>query len=154
MTFYEPANYTPERSLGYLMRVINQAALGRLEPAIATEGMTNTQWQVLVSLYFDRGATCAALARDLAHDKGAMTRLIDGLEERGLVSRERDTGDRRVVKLTVTPAGRDAAERGRGHHIACWNGWLKDWDRGEVERLIAMLTRLRADIDASPEACA
>jgi DNA-binding MarR family transcriptional regulator len=154
MSFYKPSDYTPDRSIGYLMRVINQATLARLEPAVAGDGMTNTQWQVLASLYFDRGATCASLARDLAYDKGAMTRLVDGLAERGLVARERDTGDRRVVNLTLTEAGREAAERGRGHYVSCWNGWLDGWERGEVETLIAMLQRLHADVDAAPETCA
>lgn len=133
------------------MRVINQAALARLEPVIAAEGMTNTQWQVLVSLHFNRGLTCAAIARDLAHDKGAMTRVIDGLEERGWVSRERDTGDRRVVNLALTPAGREAAERGRDHYVDRWNQWLDGWKRDDVEQFLAMLTRLRVAIDTSPE---
>lgn len=154
MSFYTPSDYRPGRSIGFLMRVINQETLARLEPAIAGEGLTNTQWQVLASLYFNRGLTCAALARDLAHDKGAMTRLVDGLVERGLVSRERDTGDRRVINLSMTDAGREAAERGRGHYVGCWNGWLDGWERSEVETLIAMLQRLHAAVEASPGMCA
>lgn len=154
MSFYEPSTFEPDRSLGYLIRVINQAALSRVEPAVAAEGVSNIQWQVLVSIYFNRGLTCAALARDLSHDKGAMTRLIDGLEERGLVTRVRNAGDRRVFDLALTAAGRDATERGRARVVDCWNEWLQGWEHGEIEALIAALRRLRAAVDATPETCA
>ena len=154
MSFYESSSFDPDRSIGYLIRVINQAALSRLEPAVASEGISYTQWQVLVSIFFDRGLTCAALARDLSHDKGAMTRLVDGLEARGLVTRERNVGDRRVFDLTLTEAGRDAALRGKDRMIGCWNGWLDDWDHGEVAALIGQLQRLRRTIEAAPEFCA
>ena len=154
MRFYESSTFEPDRSIGYLVRVINQAVLARVEPAIAAEGLSNTQWQVLVSIYFNRGLTCAALARDLFHDKGAMTRLVDGLEERGLVRRGRNAGDRRVFDLALTETGRDAAERGRGRVVDCWNGWLQGWDHGEVEALIDGLQRLRTAIETAPETCA
>ena len=154
MTFYQSSSYEPGRSIGYLVRVINQATLARLEPVMAFEGLSNTQWQVLVSIHFSRGLTCAALARDLAHDKGAMTRLIDGLEERGLLKRERNGEDRRIVDLALTAAGRDAAERGKMRTMECWNAWLSDWDAAEVEGLIAALQRLRGTIEASAESCA
>ena len=154
MVFYESSDFEPDRSIGYLIRVINRAGFTRLEPALAAEGLSNTQWQALVLIYFDKGATCAALARDLAYDKGAMTRLIDGLEQRGLVERARHAGDRRMIELALTEAGRDAAERGKERAIGCWNRWLADWRPDEVETLIAGLQRLRTTIEASPEDCA
>lgn len=152
MAFYEASTFGPDQSIGYLIRVINQAVLSRIDPAVAHEGISNVQWQVLMSVYFDRGLTCAALARDMAHDRGAMTRLVDGLEERGLLRRERNAQDRRVLDLALTDAGRDAAERGRARVVDCWNGWLADWDRGAVEALIASLQRLRTTIESAPGA--
>ena len=152
--FYTPSNFDPDQSIGYLVRLINQAATPRLDAAIAAHGISYTQWQVLVSIFFNRGLTCAALARDLAHDKGAMTRLIDNLEERELVRRERNADDRRVVDLALTDKGRAVALRGKDRAIRCWNGWLDGWDAAEVEALIAQLQRLRHTIEAVPERCA
>lgn len=51
------------------------------------------------------------LARRLAVSKPTMTALIDSLVERGYVTRESASGDRRVVTLSITAAGRAAFDR-------------------------------------------
>ena len=56
----------------------------------------------------DRQAT--QLAGRLALSKPTITAVVDGLVERGLLSRSVVAGDRRAVDLTLTGAGRDALE--------------------------------------------
>jgi DNA-binding MarR family transcriptional regulator len=56
----------------------------------------------------DRQAT--QLAGRLALSKPTITAVVDGLAERGLLSRSVVAGDRRAVDLTLTGAGRDALE--------------------------------------------
>lgn len=157
MPFYSGANFYPESSIGYLLRVCQQHSVAVLDRAIAAEGISAVQWSALISIHFGtdmagKGTTCASLARDLAHDKGAMTRMIDTLEEKGLVQRRRDAGDRRLINLSLTEAGEAAAMRCREHAIALWNGLLADWDDHEVAALIAQLARLRHTLEA--HACA
>ncbi len=147
MAFYTKAEFGPDCSLGYLARRIHQTGQAALEPLFAQEGLTATQWSALVSIWFDRSDTCADLARDLAHDKGATTRLVDALEQQGWVTRTRATTDRRVVNLMLTPEGEAVALRCRDRVIAYWNGLLKDWDRAEVETLIALMQKLRGTLD-------
>ena len=154
MAFYDASSFEADRSIGYLIRMVNQAGSARLEPALAPEGISYVQWQVLVSIYLSRGPTCAALARDLAHDRGAMTRLVDGLEERGLVKRLRNRDDRRVFDLFLTEEGREITLNGRSRMIDCWNGWLDGWDPAEVDLLIGQLQRLRRTIETAPGRCA
>lgn len=55
-------------------------------------------------------ATVAELARWSQIDAGAMTRLLDRLEKKGLCTRVRSTEDRRVVVVELTPEGRAAME--------------------------------------------
>ena len=81
------------------------------------------------------------------HDKGAMTRLIDQMEARGWLSRQRDDEDRRLIRLTLTEAGTQKAIAAKRKVIACWNGILADWSDGEVADLIAMLQRLRGTME-------
>ena len=148
MPFYDESNFFPGTSIGYLLRVCHQHSFAALDRLFAAEGLRAVQWSALISIHFQRGSTCATLARDLAHDKGAMTRIIDGLEQRGLVERRRDDADRRVVNLSLTPAGTAMTMRGRELAIGCWNELLADWPEDDVASLIAQLSRLHATMEA------
>ena len=152
MVFYSSDNFMPDCSIGYLVRRAHQIGQGKLDPVFAEEGMTGTQWSAMVSIWVGRAATCAELARDLAHDKGATTRMVDQLEERGWLTRDRDVDDRRFINLALTPTGEAVALKCRERVIACWNAWLADWDRGEIETLIALLAKLRTTLDDVDEA--
>ena len=154
VTFYSDANFYPDQSIGYLVRVCHQLGSANLDQLFADEGLTHIQWSALISIYFGRGETCAALARDLAHDKGAMTRMIDAMEAKGWVERQRDRADRRLNNLTLTPEGVAVAHRCRAKLIACWNTWLHDWDEREIATFIAQLARLRHALEADPTCAA
>lgn len=147
MGFYDVPTFGPDRSIGYLIRILNRTCQARMEEVLASEDLTGTQWQTLVLLWFGEDMTCAAIARELAHDKGAMTRLLDELERRGLVVRERGVDDRRQFRVTLTHAGRDLTQRSKARVVALWNRLLDDWDPAEVERLIASLQRLRLTME-------
>ena len=149
MPFYSETDFEPDRALGYLVRIVHQMGAAALEPLFVEEGLTGTQWSVLISIWFDRSRTSADLARDLNHDKGAMTRLVDALEERGWVTRQRCTDDRRAVNLALTPAGQAIALKARGRVIDRWNDWLEDWDREDVSTLIGLLRKLRDTLAAA-----
>ncbi|KKI18896.1 MULTISPECIES: MarR family winged helix-turn-helix transcriptional regulator [Sphingomonas] len=149
---FTDSSFYPDVSPGYLVRVIHQMSVAAIDRTLAEDGMTATQWMTLVSLYFNHADTCAGLARRMAHDKGAMTRIIDQIEANGWVLRQRDPDDRRVVRLTLTDAGRAAALSAKQKVIACWNGFLADWSEREVEDLVHMLQRLRNTMEEG-DAC-
>lgn len=143
MGFYSATDFEPDSSVGYLARRIHLLAQAGLEPVFAAEGLTNIQWHALISIYFAKGVTPAGLARDLAYDKGATTRLLDALEARGWVTRERPRDDRRSVRLGLTREGEAVARHVRLKLIDVWNGWLADWPHDDVAAAIAMLQRVR-----------
>lgn len=149
MAFYSDANFYPEQSIGYLVRVCHQLGSANLDELFEDDGLTHVQWSALISIHFKRGETCAALARDLAHDKGAMTRMIDTLEAKGWVERQRDRADRRLNNLVLTEAGEAVAHRCRAKLIECWNGWLEGWDAAEIDALITQLQKLRRTLEVS-----
>jgi len=144
---FNESNFVPDSSPGYLVRLVNQMSMAGLEQVLAEEGLTASQWMAMVSLHFHFADTCAELARHLAHDKGAMTRLIDSLEQRGWVERNRAEDDRRVVRLALTPEGFEVAMRGRRKVIDRWNHWLGDWSEAEVAALLAVLRRLKTSME-------
>jgi len=143
MSFYSDSNFSPENSIGYLVRRSEQLGTAALEPLFAAHDITKTQWSALVALHFNRASTCAEIARDLGHDKGATTRLVDTLEERGWITRARGEDDRRLVKLALTPSGEAIAATVRDEVIAIWNGWLGSWNEKDIVDLTRLLRRLR-----------
>lgn len=149
MEFYSNDDFEPDCAIGYLARRVHQAGQVALEPMFAEEGLTGIQWSALMSIWFQRGTTSAELARDLTHDKGAMTRLVDTLEQRGWVTRVRDSEDRRIINLALTEEGRALGMRCKVRVIGYWNALLQDWDEGEAQTLIALLQKLRATIESA-----
>jgi DNA-binding MarR family transcriptional regulator len=77
------------------------------EQLLKAAGLTGAQYNVLRIL---RGAEPSGLAcraigeRMISHDPD-MTRLLDRMEKRGLITRERQSDDRRVVKTRITAQG-------------------------------------------------
>jgi DNA-binding MarR family transcriptional regulator len=77
------------------------------EQFLKAAGIPNAQYNVLRILRGaePEGLACRAIGdRMISHDPD-ITRLLDRMEKRGLITRERQTDDRRVVKTRITPQG-------------------------------------------------
>lgn len=132
----------PDSSPGYLIRIVHQRGIAAIERALNAEGLNGTQWMAMALLHFGLVHTSAELARNLCYDKGAMTRLVDALYQRGWIERCRAAEDRRRLLLALTPAGHRVALEGRRKVLALWNEWVADWSAGEVMTFTHLLQRL------------
>jgi DNA-binding MarR family transcriptional regulator len=77
------------------------------EQLLKPHGLTGTQYNVLRILRGaePEGLPCRGISeRMISHDPD-MTRLLDRMEKRSLISRQRQTDDRRVVKTRISPMG-------------------------------------------------
>ncbi|HUO01696.1 MAG TPA: MarR family transcriptional regulator, partial [Rhizomicrobium sp.] len=83
-----------------------------------------------------------AIAHDLGHDTGAITRTLNQLEALGLLTRRRETADRRVVALTLTPEGSRIAREFRRSLAELSRSLLKGFEASDVQALVSMLKRL------------
>jgi DNA-binding MarR family transcriptional regulator len=147
--YYKPSNYTIKNSVGYLMRISLNRILPQMEALFEDQELTFSQWTTLVALH--SGITTAGdLAHNICHDAGSLTRLIDQMVERGLVTRARSAADRRVVTLALTPHGRELVEAMGPRVMALWNGLLAGFTHAEADMLIALLTRLAIAAEGSP----
>jgi DNA-binding MarR family transcriptional regulator len=89
-----------------LLRAADTLTL-QAEQLFKPAGLSGTQYNVLRILRGaePQGLACRAIAeRMISHDPD-MTRLLDRMEKRGLITRARQTDDRRVVKTRITSAG-------------------------------------------------
>lgn len=152
-SFYHSENFHPQNSIGYLIRRIHKLGLSRVEADFADLEITFTQWAVLALLHSGIANTCGGLARNLGHNSGAMTRVLDQLEERALLQRVQDPEDRRVTKLHVTDEGRAMIEALGPRVMGIWNEYLEGFDRQEVLVLIDLLTRLLGRLEFLEGTC-
>jgi DNA-binding MarR family transcriptional regulator len=96
----------PTSDLPRAARALTLAARA-LERAAAARDLTLAQFRVLALV--DAGDERSSLLADrLAVAKPTITAVVDGLVERGLVAREAMVGDRRKIRVALTPAGVDA----------------------------------------------
>jgi len=73
--------------------------------------LTPEQWFVLNKLRHKDGASQVELGESIFADRPNMTRMLAGMEERGLVRRAGDPEDGRRMLVVLTPRGRDVHDR-------------------------------------------
>lgn len=147
---YTTDTYRPDRSLGLLMRQVLQSILQEADRRLLAHDLTHAQWLPLFKLLGGApgSVTVATLARDLQVDPAAVTRMLDRLEAKQLVRRERSSADRRVVQLALTDAGRAVAEQVPPVLVAVLNAHLAGFSADEFEVLMALLRRMQANGEA------
>lgn len=93
-------------SLGLLIRQVREAVWQALEKELAATGHDLTFSQFITLKRLAGGmASVTDLARAAEVHPGAMTRLLDRLEARGLIVRQADPSDRRALHIQLTDAG-------------------------------------------------
>ncbi len=93
------------------------AAAGRATRHLASAGLTFSQYGVLDILFHLGPLPLGQIAEKILKSEGNMTTVVDNLERRGLVRRERNERDRRVVTVSLTEAGQHAIEGILPQHI-------------------------------------
>jgi DNA-binding MarR family transcriptional regulator len=146
--FYR-ADYPSEDSIGWLMRRVVQSIVQQADRKLGVHGMTHAQWAPLFKLHQGSCATVAELARELGLDPGATTRAVDRLEAKHLVRRTRSVADRRVVRLELTDAGRDAAQAVPAVLAEVFNLHLGGFDHAEWRQLMNLPQRMLANGEAA-----
>lgn len=150
--FYRAAGYCAEESVGYLMKRIMVSIVHHADQRLDEHGLTSAQWGPLMRLKMVEDSTVAELARWLNVDAGAMTRLLDRLEKKGLCKRVRSTEDRRVVRVELTPAGRAAIAEVPAVLSEVLNAHLAGFSKTEWLALRNYLQRMVQTGDALREA--
>jgi len=135
---------------GYLPYLLNRAG-ARIATAFNEEmrglGTSLQDWRVLAALRERDGRRMGDLSVTTSIEVSTLTRLVDNVEQKGLVARRRDAEDSRAVLVHVTPAGRRLTRRilpiaERYETVA-----LKGFGAAEAESLRAALRRLYANMD-------
>jgi DNA-binding MarR family transcriptional regulator len=140
--YYRSENFAARDCVGYLISRVQSLMRPQIEAVFDRQDLTFSQWRVLMCLRDGIANTCADISRELSHDSGSLTRLVDQLDRRGLIQRTRDRKDRRVVTLALTPAGRAAIKAALPDVVAHFNDVLHGFTPQEAKMLVALLNRL------------
>lgn len=149
---YHAATYKARSSIGYLVKRAQTAMLGGIESAFAAHGFTFMQWVVLIYLRDGIALNPRDICAEFRYDSGALTRVIDQLERRGLIERQRSRDDRRAVELRLTDPGREMVQSLVPVVVGRLNHSLADFTPAEVRELARLLNKLIAGVQAAPTA--
>ena len=139
------------RRLGAMLFVASQMAQEGADIALEPFGLTVRQWALLryVRHLEDPAGHNPAIAlsqqaigETLRVDRTTMVGLVDALEQRGLVRRERNPGDRRAHLLRITPAGAKLEERAEKALDAAAEEFYSPLSGAERRKLGDLLLRL------------
>lgn len=150
--FYQVETYRVEESVGYLVNRLAQTVGRELDHRMIDLGLTDAQWKPLLMLHQGECSTAADLSRIACHDTGAVTRLLDRLEAKGLIRRVRSAEDRRVVNLELTEAGGKIAAEVPKIIVGLANQVLTGFSPDEFEKFKNLLGRALINASALGEA--
>jgi DNA-binding MarR family transcriptional regulator len=149
----EPATATPARSapdtelalrLGSLMLHCMGGRGGDVLRVIDESGLSFVQMKALVALQDEEAEarTVTALAEEQGISAASASRAVDGLVRKRLASRVEDTDDRRVRRLTLTPRGRELADRIISARLAGLEDFVSSLEADERKKLETALDAL------------
>lgn len=126
-------------AVGRLARRLRQRTLG---------GLTPSQLSVLASLDRHGPLTLGALAEVEGVAPASISGIVSRLEDKGLVERAANPGDRRSFLVELSAAGEQLLQRGRGERTALLAARLRSLSSAERDTLaaaVALLERLGED---------
>lgn len=128
--------------VGYLMSRARASLLSALDRELEPFGLSAMQFAALKHVTQGDADTAAELCRVMYYDGGSMTRLLDKLEERGLLRRERCVDDRRVVYLRVSAGGRALLPRLKAIAARVIEAHLAGFSAADTDSLKTYLKRM------------
>jgi len=149
---YNPENYVAGKTvLGLISRIKSEAASAldqglSSDPEISSLEVTSAQYLILAMLAQREADSAAQLCKSFSYDAGAMTRMVDRLEAKGLVQRRRCPDDRRLINLELTEAGKSLFPRMKSLAIGVQNRLLRGFSKADVKQLEGHLLRMLENV--------
>ena len=141
-----PSPHSPAVNICLLVRQLRDGLAHRLEQDLAASGYPINLSQFLVLRKLDVLGPMSAidLARTIDHNPGAMTRLLDRLEEMGYLRRTPHADDRRTLRIELTDAGHALSQELRACGERMAEHALRTLSPEERDQFVALLERVHA----------
>jgi len=150
---YDAESYQPRDAVGYMVNRLREEMGTSLErrfaenPELAGLELSWPQFRIIATIAIDSEAKSASsLCKSVSYDAGAMTRMVDRLESKGLIRRERCPKDRRLVYLELTDAGRSVWPVMMEVTRQALNNLLRGFSKAEARQLEGFLRRMLENV--------
>jgi DNA-binding MarR family transcriptional regulator len=139
---YATETFRPSQAIGAHIALARRTIVEAIDAELAPLDISHAQWIVVMLLGDGAASTAAELCKILIYDPGAMTRLLDRLEKKGVLRRMRAANDRRAVRLELTADGSKLYPRILEALVQVYNRLLRGFTKSEVRQLEQLLTRM------------
>lgn len=133
-------------NFGFLIHDIARLLRKEFDRRAQSLGFTRAQWSVIAHLRWNEGINQAGLADRMEIEPITLVRLLDRLQEMGLIERRQDPADRRAHRLYLTakaePTLAQMSQIGQGLKAEVLSGFGPD----EREQLVDLLRRLKSNL--------
>lgn len=136
------APYVLDEQIGFILRQVSQRHTVIFARDIGAE-LTPTQWAALAKLTETGPCSQNQLGRLTAMDAATIKGVVDRLTARGLTETSADPEDGRRLRVSLTRAGQQMAEKVASNALAISRETLAPLDSREREMLVALLEKLR-----------
>ncbi len=149
---YDAKTYEPRKSVGHLLNRVRTAIFSALDAELAADSdlapleVSAAQFVVIASLAMGEADSASQLCKGISYDAGAMTRMIDRLESKGLIRRRRDADDRRLVNIELTEQGKSSFPKMRLCALRVLNRFLRGFSQSEARQLEGFLHRMLQNV--------
>ncbi len=133
----------------------SEALHSEVSRGLAVDGLTASQFSAMKVLRIHGKLAQRDIAKYILKSGGNITVLVDYLEQEGLVARDRDTKDRRIVYVSLTPKGEatfDELYPGHLQRIREAMAPLTDEECVQLTALLQKVSREQVEIACAPTA--
>ena len=142
---YDPKTFNPGNGVGRLLSRVKLEMHDALERELAPHDITAAQFIILINLSSGEVDSASKLCKGVSYDPGAMTRMLDRLEAKGLIRRVRCGEDRRKVILELTAEGKAVLPKLIATYVGVLNRFLSGFTKTDVRQLETLLSRMLAN---------
>ncbi len=141
MKHYTRENFQLTQSVGFHLNRARNSLLMEVDAALRPLDITGQQMGILLSLMRGMASTPLEISKLLGIDTGLMTRMLDKLESKGLLQRQRSDEDRRVIHLILTDKGHAVAAQIPDIAPEVLNHRLRNFSETEFKEFLRLLQK-------------
>jgi MarR family transcriptional regulator, multiple antibiotic resistance protein MarR len=142
---YDSKTFQPREAIGALIGRARKTMIQKIDSELAPFDVSAAQWIVVLLVGEKAVSSASELCELLTYDPGAMTRLLDRLERKGILRRLRLPKDRRTMQLELTASGRALHPKILAAMVDVSNRLLRGFSRSEVSQFEGYLRRMLAN---------